>query len=122
MAYQFTQTGAEIQDILDQVGTNTGDISQNTQDISDIQTAMSASHVTSGSFVNLVGYTQSNQYVAPSDGYAFVYNASNLTGFVAIDGHIGIGGTIGRFSVFVKKGMSMYEDGSVTVARFVPLL
>lgn len=26
MAYQFTQTGAEIQDILDQVGTNTGDI------------------------------------------------------------------------------------------------
>lgn len=27
MAYQFTQTGAEIQDILDQVGTNTGDIS-----------------------------------------------------------------------------------------------
>lgn len=27
MAYQFTQTGAEIQDILDQVGTNTSDIS-----------------------------------------------------------------------------------------------
>lgn len=122
MAYQFTQTGAQIQSILDQVGTNTGDIAQNTQDITAIQTAMAASHVTSGSFVNLVGYTQSNQYVAPSDGYAFVYNSSNLAGFVAIDGHIGIGGTIGRFSVFVKKGMSMYEDGSVTVARFVPLL
>ena len=27
MAYQFTQTGQEIQDILNQVGTNTGDIS-----------------------------------------------------------------------------------------------
>lgn len=27
MAYQFTQTGAEIQGILDQVGINTGDIS-----------------------------------------------------------------------------------------------
>ena len=26
MPYQFRQTGAEIQDILDQVGTNTGDI------------------------------------------------------------------------------------------------
>lgn len=26
MAYQFTQTGAQIQAILDQVGTNTGDI------------------------------------------------------------------------------------------------
>lgn len=33
MAYQFTQTGAQIQSILDQVGTNTGDIAQNTSDI-----------------------------------------------------------------------------------------
>lgn len=121
MAYQFTQTGAEIQDILDQVGTNTGDIAQNTQDISDIQTAMSASHVTSGSYVNLVGYTSGNPYVAPTDGYAFVYNTSDLAGFVAIDGHISIGSGKGRFSVYIRKGMSMYEDGSVSYARFVPL-
>ena len=34
MPYQFRQTGAEIQDILDQVGVNTTDIAQNAQDIS----------------------------------------------------------------------------------------
>ena len=34
MPYQFRQTGAEIQDILDQVGENTTDIAQNAQDIS----------------------------------------------------------------------------------------
>lgn len=34
MAYQFSQTGQEIQDILDQVGINTGNIATNTSDIS----------------------------------------------------------------------------------------
>lgn len=114
MAYQFTQTAAEIQAILDQVGTNT-------QDISDIEAAMAASHTTSGSFVNLVGYTQSDPYVAPTDGYVFVYNTTDLAGFVAIDGHISVGSGKGRFSVYVRKGMSMYEDGSVSYARFIPL-
>lgn len=33
MPYQFRQTGAEIQDILDQVGENTQDIAQNASDI-----------------------------------------------------------------------------------------
>lgn len=40
MAYKFTQPGAEIQDILDQVGTNTGNIAQNTNDIGTINTAL----------------------------------------------------------------------------------
>lgn len=40
MPYQFTQTGAEIQDILDQVGTNTSDIATNTSDISTLTTAL----------------------------------------------------------------------------------
>ena len=115
MPYQFRQTGAEIQDILDQVGTNTGDIS-------DIQMALAASHVTSGSFVNLTSYTSNSQYTATSDGYAFVYNSSDLAGFIAVDGHISVGGGKGRFSVYVRKGMSMYVDGSVTIARFVPLV
>lgn len=42
MAYQFTQTGAEIQDILDQVGTNTGDIAQNTQDIGALNASLNS--------------------------------------------------------------------------------
>lgn len=82
---------------------------------------LSATRVTSGSYVDLVGYTQNNQYVAPCDGYVFVYNTSDLAGFVAIDGHISVGSGKGRFSVYVRKGMSMYEDGSVSYARFVPL-
>lgn len=36
MPYQFRQTGAEIQDILDQVGENTGDIAQNAEDIASL--------------------------------------------------------------------------------------
>lgn len=42
MAYQFTQTGAQIQSILDQVGTNTGDIAQNTQDIASLNSGFTA--------------------------------------------------------------------------------
>ena len=38
MAYQFTQTGAEIQDILDQVGTNTGDIGTLTTTVTQLTT------------------------------------------------------------------------------------
>ena len=40
MPYQFRQTGAEIQDILDQVGENTTDIAQNAQDIETINTTL----------------------------------------------------------------------------------
>ena len=40
MAYQFTQTGQEIQDILNQVGDNTADIAQNASDISALDTRM----------------------------------------------------------------------------------
>lgn len=122
MPYQFKQTGQEIQDILDQVGINTGNIATNTSDISTINTTLTRSYTTSSSYTNLATYTSSNQYAAPSDGYAFVYNLANVTGLVAIDGHISIGGAAGRYSVFVKKGMSMYVDGTCSYARFVPLV
>lgn len=56
MAYQFTQTGAEIQDILDQVGTNTGDIAQNTSDI----TALS-NKFTSGTWTPVVVNANTSQ-------------------------------------------------------------
>lgn len=41
MAYQFTQTGAQIQSILDQVGTNTGDISSLNATVLDINSGRS---------------------------------------------------------------------------------
>lgn len=49
MAYQFSQTGQEIQDILDQVGINTGNIATNTSDISALNATLTQL-ITSGSW------------------------------------------------------------------------
>lgn len=53
MPYQFRQTGAEIQDILDQVGENTTDIAQNAQDISTLNSNLTQKF-TSGTWTPVV--------------------------------------------------------------------
>lgn len=82
--------------------------------------------------VNLVNYSSTNKYTAPSDGYAYVsvdgasgYGAiyvmgSNEQQIVTISERVGYA----RQSLFVKKGMKMYAEVSsvqnVTV-RFIGL-
>ena len=73
MAYQFTQTGAEIHDILDQVGTNTGDIAQNTQDIGTLNTSLS-NFTTQFSASPTAPTAYSSRCTGISDGYIRVGN------------------------------------------------
>ena len=66
MAYQFTQTGAQIQSILDQVGTNTGDISSLNTALSNFTTQFSATPTAPTAY--------SSRCTGISDGYIRVGN------------------------------------------------
>lgn len=75
-----------------------------------------------GGRIDLSSYTQT-PYVCPSDGYVFVYNDSSNNGYVAIgtNTNISIGGGVGRFSVYVKKGVKLYAVGSASIMVFCPI-
>lgn len=85
MAYQFTQTGAEIQDILDQVPVNTGNISQNTQDISELNSGFAENvstslNVASGSWTSALTITLQSGLYLINYGCAFAANSSGYRG------------------------------------------
>lgn len=68
MAYQFTQTGQEIQDILNQVPENTADIAQNTADISSLGTRMTTAEGDIDALETSVSHV--GQYVTSNGGSA----------------------------------------------------
>lgn len=81
-----------------------------------------------GAWVDIRSYTSNNKYTFPSDGYVFVYNASNTSSYVSIEGATDAGSSLalgttnsGRVGMFVKKGMKCYTVGTVSAARFNPL-
>lgn len=67
-----------------------------------------------GSTVNIAGYTASNKYTCPSDGYAVIQfgNSAPLTGYIYVNGISMLGGyNVNDYhsaTVFVKKGMKLY--------------
>lgn len=72
-----------------------------------------------GSTVSISGYTASNKYICPSDGYAVIQFGATapLTGYIYVNGMAMLGGyNVNDYhsaSVFVKKGTQLY-CGSVT--------
>lgn len=98
MAYQFTQTGAEIQDILDQVGTNTGDIAQNTSDIGTLNTSLN-------SFINSFS-------ASPTAPTAYNSGATNIN-----DGFIRIGKLV-FVSVYFEAVNNIGASGSQVLQGF----
>lgn len=74
--------------------------------------------------INISGYTSSNQYVTQKNGYACVANEGSNNGLLRIVSAVGgtnfaIGGAIGRYSVFVRKGTKLYIQGTVTSSLFI---
>ena len=81
-----------------------------------------------GTWIDIRSYTSTNKYTFPSDGYVFVYNASNTSSYVSIEGATDAGSSLalgttnsGRVGMFVKKGMKCYTVGTVSAARFNPI-
>lgn len=79
-----------------------------------------------GQVINISEYTQSNPYIAPSDGYAYLGVASGENGLMWIKGASGsgvvaMGGAAGFWCCYVKKGMKIYPTNSPATARFAPL-
>ena len=74
--------------------------------------------------VSIVNYL-STDYVCPCDGYARVVNDSGQDGKIFIYGSqsgsanlFSIGGAVGRFATFVRKGTRLQFSGTATVAVF----
>lgn len=82
---------------------------------------------TSGARVDIKTYDVNNPFTCPSDGYITAINFSAANdGYICIEyqhGNSGfsIGQGVGRFSVFVKKGMQAYVLGSISYANFCPI-
>lgn len=79
-------------------------------------------------YTNLSSYTESNPFIAPSDGYAFVYNTSSQSGYISIRGsggatyEVACGAFGGRTATFVRRGMRLFVTGTTSAARFVPFV
>lgn len=73
--------------------------------------------------VDISGYTSENTYSISGVGYVNIYNTSEQTGTIFIQGNqggtISIGGAAGRYSLYVVEGMKVYVGGTCTFARFV---
>lgn len=78
---------------------------------------------TIGTRTDISNYTSSNMYTCPSDGYVFMYCATSSTIGIVFLGTIAVnlGGNLGRYSLFVKKGTKLYVEGSPSIAAFVPI-
>jgi len=83
---------------------------------------------TIGGYVDVSSYTLSNPYIAPYDGYINLVNGSNETGRMYLKGSnhatspsIEIGGTSGRFGLYVRKGMAISVYGENSGAYYLRL-
>lgn len=81
----------------------------------------------SSNLIDISGYTSSNMYTFPEDGYVFVSNSGSQTGYVLLVGagqttaYVRVGYGTGYFSCFVKKGMKCYASGTSGTMRFAKL-
>lgn len=77
--------------------------------------------------VDISSYTSSsNYYTAPSDGYAYLKNESGQAGTITLIGSTGtalglIGGNVGFYLVYVKKGLRLVVGGSFANISFFKL-
>lgn len=79
---------------------------------------------TIGTAVDIASYTSSNKYTCPSDGYVTIHIGSNNSGTLIVynsNDNLSIGGYQGRYSLFVKKDLQLYIDGTPARAYFYPL-
>lgn len=84
------------------------------------------SHTVANTVVTLTNYSQASPYTTQSDGYMYVLNASGQNAYGYIDDSAGvnmlaIGGAVGAFSVYVKKGMKLYGVGTANRCDFILL-
>lgn len=106
------------------------EINQISSDIAELQTS-----TLSGGYVDISGYTSSNKYTAPHDGYLWIYAPLNAVGTVAIESSGAYSGTFTHTcyngvasagfgnSLFVKKGMKLYVTSNTNATiRFFPLM
>lgn len=64
--------------------------------------------------------TVENPYRVPSDGYIFLNNTASQQGALSVSSSVAIGGvgSIGYFSLFVRKDMIITLSGHPADARF----
>ena len=68
--------------------------------------------------VNILSYTQASPYTAPSDGYVLAAGGTSGTGSIVLAGSL-LRVTVpanGYFSIFVKKGLTIYGEGLSAMA------
>lgn len=123
MAYQFTQTGAEIQAILDQVGENTTDISVINTTLTNINTTSSD---TSGSvsLASADAWSVVKTINVPAGKYLFIASVvfpSNATGYRAV----GISGVSNPSGLYTRDITSVPAangfNTSITTTRVITL-
>lgn len=81
--------------------------------------------------VDIAAYTSAdNQYTAPTDGYVrmelrnashYFYLMVNGTAMLGGEGHQ-VANAYDYMSIFIKKGMKVYYNGTVHTAKFISLV
>ena len=77
-----------------------------------------------GTGVDISSYTQSNPYIAPSDGYLRPNSWLNVTRPYYINGLAGVSPANTAVFIFVKKGFKLWGNGHIdgTNLGFYPLV
>lgn len=103
MAYQFTQTGQEIQDILDQVGTNTTDISSINTTLGNVGSGVATTEGESATVASGSSWTNVLSVSVDAGTWLFLYGAqfaSNATGARSVYGNASSSvSSVGRYGV-----------------------
>ena len=95
-----------------------------TNAISTINSNMTANSLTV--YTDISSYnSESNKYTIPADGYVFLSNSSGQTGEGILYGNSSanaytrFGQVQGRWSVYVRKDMKIYLNGTANTFRFI---
>lgn len=137
--YRVTQDGLTITDIdsllptIKDLTEVAADIAQINSDLTDLETNVSKNKLEYSSVVNLLNYSSSNKYTAPSDGYVYIaVGTASGYGSVVIQGSDGeqlvslsLRQGYEASSVFVRKGMKIYSGNASSIenvtCRFIAL-
>lgn len=74
--------------------------------------------------IDITSRTYQNPYTTATSGYAFISNASGQSGLLRVasatkNTNFAVGGGVGRFGIYIKKGMKVYTEGATTKAVFI---
>ena len=116
MPYQFRQTGAEIQDILDQVGENTTDIAQNTTDIAQNTNDISSINTTLTDINTDYYQNVAGSYSVPSAQWTVTMTKRFEPGVYLVE----YGAAFNTNSVGIRAVGFGYATGTFTPGRNVP--